>query len=179
MDGGSLGVCAAGRLAARSGERYDGRFSMTACKRSSDIIGLRHGLFDTETRGDPSAFRSPSSRKIPPVRPLSTLPGPAAAMFKAKHTKSHSPRTFSNPRRLNRRNPSTFDPPVGRLRQPLALGITRPALGARQLGSHAIAGSFSGFTSACAVPSRPRATWPAMLRNSSSQILLVAIPRIR
>ena len=28
-------------------------------------------------------------------------------MFNAKHTRSHSPRTFAEPRRLNRRNPST------------------------------------------------------------------------
>ena len=32
---------------------------------------------------------------------------PMRLMFNAKHTKSHSPRTFVKPRRLNRRNPST------------------------------------------------------------------------
>ena len=32
---------------------------------------------------------------------------PIRLMFNAKHTRSHSPRTFAKPRRLNRRNPST------------------------------------------------------------------------
>ena len=31
---------------------------------------------------------------------------PIRLMFNAKHTRSHSPRTFAKPRRLNRRNPS-------------------------------------------------------------------------
>ena len=32
---------------------------------------------------------------------------PIRLMFNAKHTRSHSPRTFAKPRRVNRRNPST------------------------------------------------------------------------
>ena len=70
---------------------------------------------------------------------------PIRLMFNAKHTRSHSPRTFAKPRRLNRRNPSTsLIHPFGRLREPLALRVPGFARGARQFLTHAVRGREPG-----------------------------------
>ena len=70
---------------------------------------------------------------------------PIRLMFNAKHTRSHSPRTFAKPRRLNRRNPSTsLIHPFGASREPLALRVPGFARGARQFLTHAVRGREPG-----------------------------------
>ena len=69
---------------------------------------------------------------------------PIRLMFNAKHTRSHSPRTFAKPRRLNRRNPSTSLIHPRRLREPLALRVPGFARGARQFLTHAVRGREPG-----------------------------------
>ena len=69
---------------------------------------------------------------------------PIRLMFNAKHTRSHSPRTFAKPRRLNRRNPSTsLIHPFGASER-LALRVPGFARGARQFLTHAVRGREPG-----------------------------------
>ena len=87
--------------------------------------------------------------------------------FNAKHTRSHSPRTFAKPRRLNRRNPSPIHPSA--LREPLALRVPGFARGARQFLTHAVRGR---------EPRRATATWdlPSAQRYGASSRDLPADP---
>ena len=95
---------------------------------------------------------------------------PIRLMFNAKHTRSHSPRTFAKPRRLNRRNPSTslihpFGASESHLRCPYR---ALPAGLASFSPMRCVAGSRAGSTATWDLPSRPSATCASMPRSSSS-----------
>ena len=70
---------------------------------------------------------------------------PIRLMFNAKHTRSHSPRTFAKPRRLNRRNPSTsLIHPFGASESHLRCAYRALPRGARQFLTHAVRGREPG-----------------------------------
>ena len=81
-------------------------------------------------------------------------------MLSARHTRSHSPRTFSKPRRLNLRNPiASLTQPMGASAIHLRLAYTaRPSGAASFFAMRALAGCFSGSGLPAPLPSRPSAT---------------------
>ena len=95
---------------------------------------------------------------------------PIRLMFNAKHTRSHSPRTFAKPRRLNRRNPSTsLIHPFGASESHLRCAYRAlPAGRASFSPMRCVAGSRAGSTATWDLPSRPSATCASMPRSSSS-----------
>ena len=95
---------------------------------------------------------------------------PIRLMFNAKHTRSHSPRTFAKPRRLNRRNPSTsLIHPFGASESHLRCAYRALPAGLASFSPmRCVAGSRAGSTATWDLPSRPSATCASMPRSSSS-----------
>ena len=95
---------------------------------------------------------------------------PIRLMFNAKHTRSHSPRTFAKPRRLNRRNPSTsLIHPFGASESHLRCAYRALPAGLASFSPMRwVAGSRAGSTATWDLPSRPSATCASMPRSSSS-----------
>ena len=70
---------------------------------------------------------------------------PIRLMFNAKHTRSHSPRHLRQASQAeSSESEHLLDPPVRRLREPLALRVPGFARGARQFLTHAVRGSEPG-----------------------------------
>ena len=106
---------------------------------------------------------------------------PIRLMFNAKHTRSHSPRTFAKPRRLNRRNPSTsLIHPFGASESHLRCAYRALPAGLASFSPmRCVAGSRAGSTATWDLPSRPQ----RYVRVDAAifqlqQIRLVAVARI-